>query len=204
MYISPTNLPDEWSDIEGFIKKYNFATVITTLPNGEITATHLPINVIHEDGKSILQGHVSKANNQYASIIDHDVLLIFMAGHHYISPSWYTHRNAPTWNYVSIHVHGKGKKLEGEKLIKHLDDLMNQHEQFVENPQRMEDIPKNVLKVDLRGVLGFEIEITKIEASYKLSQNRDDVSYQNIIKNLETINSDNSNFIANEMKIRRS
>lgn len=202
MYIPPSHLPDEWSDILGFIKKYNFATLISK-GESNLVATHLPFNVLAENETYFLQGHLSKANPQFESIVDQEVMVIFMAGHHYISPSWYNHRNVPTWNYIAIHVYGKCKRIEGERLLQHLDSLMNYHEQIVDFPQEMKDIPKNIFNKDLKGLYGIEIQIDRIEAAYKLSQNRDDESYQNVIKSLEKINTDHSNFIAIEMKKRR-
>ena len=106
--------------IEQFIKENGLATLITKnslFPVG----THIPIDLeINENGENVLWGHISKANTQWNDFEkDENVLVIFLSPvHHYISSSWYNHPNAPTWNYLSVHISGKLKIIEGEKLWK--------------------------------------------------------------------------------------
>ena len=203
MYIAPINQPDALSDVEGFMRDHGFATLISSSGSKPLEAMHLPLYYSKADGQAVLQGHVSKANQQYNSLINNDALAIFMPGHHYISPNWYTQRNVPTWNYVAIHVYGKCIPMEGDALLQHLASLMDFYEKSQETPHKMQDIPEKILRTDLRGLLGFELQIEQIEAAFKLSQNRDDESYHNVVAALEQIDSNDSNFIAQQMKIRR-
>ena len=116
------------------------------------------------------------------------VLAIFLSPvQHYISSSWYEKPNAPTWNYMSVHIYGKLKILTGQELWDSVERLTKRHEQISRCPISLTTLPKHIQNM-LRGVTGFEIEIQKIEAAHKLSQNRNQKDYQNIIHELAQIN----------------
>ena len=204
MYVAPINQPDALSDIYAFIREHAFATLVSKKEGSALEAMHLPLHLQQTTGKNVLQGHLSRANQQYQHLLNNDALAIFMAGHHYISPNWYAHRNVPTWNYIAIHVYGKCVALEGKALLAHLSDMMDFYEKTQDTPHKMQDIPQKILSSDLKGLVGIELQIERIEASYKLSQNRDNESYHKVIAALEALNSTDSNFIAQQMKIRRT
>lgn len=154
----------------------------------------------NKEGKDVLYGHISKENPQWNGFIDNDqILALFSGPHSYISSSWYDHENVPTWNYIAVHVYGKIKIIEGEAVIESLKKLVDKYEQNSENPVRVEDLSKKTM-MQTRGIVAFEIEITEIQATKKLSQNRDGKNYQNIISELEKTNTNQSVAIANEMK----
>jgi transcriptional regulator len=91
----------------------------------------------------------------------------------------------PTWNYVSVHVYGTVTIVEGEELRAALSRLMNNYEQHMPRPVHMEEIPEKELNADLRGIIGFQILIEHMQAAYKLSQNRDEQSFHQVIGQLE-------------------
>jgi len=99
-------------------------------------ATHIPIPLDkNENGNSILVGHISKSNPQWKNFInDNEVLAIFNGPHSYISSSWCDHENVPTWNYIAVHIYGKIKIIEGEKLIEPLTNLLDKYEKKSEKP----------------------------------------------------------------------
>ncbi|MBK8825080.1 MAG: FMN-binding negative transcriptional regulator [Anaerolineales bacterium] len=89
-------------------------------------ATHLPVEVLEaEDGGLTILGHMSRANPQWKSFWrQQEVLLIFRGAHTYISPRWYDHVNVTTWNYMMVHVYGKVRVVEGDKLYALLSRLV--------------------------------------------------------------------------------
>ena len=169
--------------------------------NGKLWATHIPLLLEKNgDGKEILTGHISKLNPQGESFKDNDeVLVIFSGVHSYISSSWYDHENVPTWNYLAVHVYGKVTISSHQQAVESLKRLVDKYEKNSKNPVRVEDLSAKTMR-EARGIIGFEIEITSIEAVKKISQNRDEKNYQNIISELENTNDNQSIALANEMK----
>ncbi|MEQ9591927.1 MAG: FMN-binding negative transcriptional regulator, partial [Cyclobacteriaceae bacterium] len=90
---------------------------------------------------------------------------------------------------------------EGEELIAHLKQLVNHHEQHSSNPASVERMTPSYLQREIKGIVALEIKITSIEASYKLSQNRDEVNHKNIINELEKKDDNNAAEIAKAMRV---
>lgn len=190
--------------IENFVKENGFATIVSSTNDFPI-ATHIPIEVeINEKGEKVLWGHIAKANPQWKFFESNpNVLVIFLSPvNHYISSSWYNHPNAPTWNYMSIHISGTIEIIQGEKLWESIRRLTNKYEQMMaKNPISLDTLPESVQK-QMNGLVGFEISIQKVEASFKLSQNRDDEDYKNIIKELDELGTSASKIMAEELRKR--
>ena len=109
----------------------------------------------------------------------------------------------PTWNYIAVHVYGRIKLLEGEQLQEALRRLVNKYEVHSKNPVSMDTMPKEFVKKEMKGVVGFEISIDRMEGAWKLSQNRNDANFQQIITELENLNNINASQVADEMKKMR-
>ncbi len=202
-------IPDQFNDstIEeaaAFIKENSFGILINTT-GGKLWATHIPMELYKNDeGKDVLMGHIARANNQWKGFNENDeVLAVFRGPHAYISPSWYTKKNVPTWNYVAVHVYGRIKIIEGTELYQALKRLIDTYETITKTHLTIEDIPEKIVKKDLRGIIGFEITIEEVKAAFKLSQNKDDESYKNIIDNLEASDDQEIKKVADYMKNRR-
>ncbi len=198
MYTPNSNLNENPEDHKKFIHENGFGILINQV-EGKHWATHLPM-VLSEDG-SLLRGHIARGNKQWRSFAENsDVLAIFSGPHAYISSSWYDHENVPTWNYIAVHVYGKIKITEGEELLTSLKELTNKYEKTSICPVTVEGMSPKFLNAEIRGIVSFEIAIEKIEASYKLSQNRDDKNYSRIVKELKQRNDEGSKNIAGVMK----
>ncbi|MEB2785098.1 FMN-binding negative transcriptional regulator [Algoriphagus persicinus] len=205
MYIHPLNHWKDDAEISSFIQKNAFATLVTHMDT-KPCATHLPF-VLDEnkEGKRILSGHIAKANLQWKTLTDNqDVLVIFQGPHAYISSSWYTHENVPTWNYLAVHVYGKIRLIEGDELLHHLKKLVDTYESGRPNRVSVETMSENFVAKQIKALVGFEVLIAEVQASKKLSQNRDEVNHQNIITKLEQSSLPMDNELAEEMKIARS
>ncbi|MFM8875376.1 MAG: FMN-binding negative transcriptional regulator [Anaerolineae bacterium] len=201
MHIPKYDREEDRKKIVEFLRSNGFPALVSH--DGEnLLATHLPVEVVENaDGSLTILGHMSRANPQWKSFGDQEVLLIFQGAHTYISPRWYNHVNVPTWNYINVHVYGKVRMLEGEELSSLLSELIAKHE--TGTSYSMEGLPADFVEKEMRGVAGFALEVTRLDAASKLSQNRDDESYASIISHLEARGDDTSAEIAHEMKERR-
>ena len=203
MYIPELYKNENREEIEYFIHQNGFA-ILVNQTQGKLWATHTPLLLeTREDGKLILTGHISKANPQALSFNDNDeVLAIFSGAHTYISSSWYDHENVPTWNYLAVHVYGKVRVYNHEEALDFLKKLVDKYEAKSKNPVRVENLSEKTMR-EARGIVAFEIEITNLEAQKKLSQNRDDKNYRNIITELEKTKENQALAVAEAMKKNR-
>jgi transcriptional regulator len=204
MYIHPLNKWEDEPEIVDFIRKNAFATLISQVER-KPWATHLPFVLGKNNaGESVLSGHLAKANQQWKSISENeDVLVIFQGPHAYISSSWYNHENVPTWNYLAVHVTGKIRLIEGEELMDHLRSLTNIYEEGRPNRVRVEKMSESYVAGQLRALMGFEIKIEEVKGAAKLSQNRDNVNYQNIVEKLKESEFPLDKEVSSEMEKRR-
>lgn len=200
MYIADLFKNENQAEIEAFLQQNSFG-ILVNQPAGKLWATHIPLELdANANGKAVLYGHVSIENDQWKGFAENDqVLAIFSGPHAYVSSSWYDFENVPTWNYTAVHVYGTVKIIEGDLLLEHLKKLVDKYEAASENPVRIEDLSKKTM-MQTRGIVAFEIEITEIQASKKLSQNRDDKNYKAIISELEKTALPNAIDVASEMK----
>ena len=205
MYIHPLNAWENQPEVLDFIRKNAFATLYTQV-NGKPWATHLPLFLEGKpEGKFVLHGHLAKANSQWKQLAQaEEVLVVFQGPHAYISSSWYTHENVPTWNYLAVHVYGKARLIEGEELMHHLKSLVDQYETGRPNRVQVETMTPGYLEGQIRALVGFVLEITEVHASAKLSQNRDDENFERIVQQLEQSPLASDLEVAEEMRKRRN
>ena len=203
MYIPQIYNNENSADIYDFISKNGFG-ILVNQTSGKPWATHIPLVLdIDKDGNWFLEGHISKENPQCHSMEQNQIVLaIFSGPHAYISSSWYDHENVPTWNYIAVHVYGTIKILDLDKTILSLKKLTDKYEKLSENPEKVENLSSKTMR-QANGILGFQIEIESIEAVKKLSQNRDDKNYKNIISQLEKSQNTAAANLAIEMKSNR-
>ena len=153
-----------------FIHEFGFGVVVSSADT--LTATHLPFVLHAEEGEQgVLYAHCAKANPHWKSLEGQNVLVIFTGPHGYISPSWYTSKPAvPTWNYTAVHAYGIASLLNQQDTLKAVDQIVEKYE-----PQLLveRDIVTDQIKHKmLAGIVGFKIELTKLEGQLKLGQNR--------------------------------
>jgi transcriptional regulator len=113
-----------------------------------------------------------------------DVLVMFQGPHAYISSSWYEQENVPTWNYQAVHVYGTASILDEEELKQDLTMLLQKYEKHRKNPVLWDKLSPEVLEKQLKGIIGFKIKVQEIQAANKLSQNRNEEDYHNIVNKL--------------------
>jgi len=185
MYVPKIFKNENQEEIEEFIRQNSFG-ILVSLENGLPLATHIPIELKEKEDKKMLCGHLARANGQWRSFDENkEVLVIFSGPHAYISSSWYTGESVPTWNYIAVHVYGKIRIIEGQDLWQSLKKLVDKYEKASANPVSLETMSEKMVENQMKAIVGFEIEITDIQAKYKLSQNRNAEDYQRVVEHLQ-------------------
>ncbi len=205
MYIPKHFEEKDMAVVEALVREFGFATLVSIV-DGRPWATHIPLELVVDGSDWKLYGHIARANPQWRNLVNGpEVLAIFMGPHSYISPSWYDQANVPTWNYQAVHLHGKATILEGEALESMLRQLMHRYESaHAAQPLSYDKIPRDLLDKNLRGLVGLEIPVSKIEAVSKLSQNRNETSYHSITDHLREMKAYDATRIAEEMDKRKN
>jgi len=187
MYIPKAFREDDINTLHKLMREYSFATLITQ-HEGVPFATHLPFILDAQRGPNgTLLAHMARANPQWHHFASgQEELVIFQGPHAYISPSWYeVELSVPTWNYAVVHAYGIPRLIEdGEELYQLLKTLIETHEAQFEKPWPFQ-LPDDYLQKMMLGIVGFEIEITRLEGKFKLSQNRTASEREHIIAALQ-------------------
>ena len=207
MYIPKAFREDDIDTLHAFMREYSFATLVTQ-QNGVLLVSHLPFLFDAQRGPyGTLIAHMARANSQWRAFDStQEVLVIFQGPHTYISPSWYEDDvvlSVPTWNYSVVHAYGTPHLIEDSTaLYKILQALVQTYEAHFEKPwtpQPLDDSMRN----KLRAIVGFEIDITRLEGKFKLSQNRSVNDQARVIAALEENTDPLSADVAELMSKRR-
>ena len=195
MYIPSNMKMDEISKAHDFIDEFSFGIIVTE----SLNATHLPFVLEAEQGASgILYSHFSKANPHWQEIDTAETLVIFNGPHGYISPSWYAQGPAvPTWNYASVHVYGTVTLLDENSTIEVVEQAMKKYE-----PSLLSDraIVTNEFRDKLlMGIVGFKLEISRLEGKLKLGQHRQCEDQLGVYQGLKSSKNLGSQNLANYM-----
>ena len=201
MYISKLYRQEDRAKILAFLHQNEFATLVT-YDGQKPTASHLLMEVVEKGENLTINGHMSKANPLWKTFeMNTEVLVIFQGPHTYISPTWYNHVNVPTWNYQAVHIYGSPRIVEGDEYYAMISRLIAKHES--ETDYRLETLPQDFAEKQMNGTVGFQVNVTRIEANYKLSQNRNDKDYHNIIERLNEREDEMSHAVAKAMEKQR-
>jgi transcriptional regulator len=200
MYIPKHYKETDMEKIKEFIQQNSFGTIVTT-EEGKPIATHTPLMLRKIDDNYYITGHIAKANPQWKTFENrnNEVLVMFQGPHSYVSSSWYKEEDVPTWNYQSIHVYGTAEIISEEDLKEDLILLLEKYESHRKHATLWENLSPETLK-QIRGIVGFKIKIDEVQAAYKLSQNRNEEDYKNIIDKLFEENDLNAQQVADAMK----
>jgi len=184
MYIPEHFRNEDRAAALAFIRANPFAILVSNHEGGPF-ATHVPV-VLRESGDHLtIRAHVAKANPHWQYLQnDPACLMIFHGPHAYISPSNYDARESvPTWNYGAVHVYGTAKTFaEPEQLLHILNDLIPTFDAAY--GQQWASLSEAYRRRMLGHIVGFEIAVTRIEAKFKLSQNRTRKEQQQVIDSL--------------------
>ena len=198
MYIPKFNTFPDKNEVISFVRKYSFGTIITAVNNLPL-ATHLPFLIKEIDGEVVISSHFAKANPQELDLAGNTNLVIFTEPHGYISPKNYPKEaEVPTWNYIAVHAYGKARLLETEEEnLRLLEHTINTYE--AEYFKQWDKLPYEFKSKMIKGILGFEIVVTDLQAKSKLSQNRSEIEKENIIHSLSASSFESEREIAKYM-----
>ena len=201
MYIPKNYREEDREQVLEFLRQNNFPAVVSYDGEKPI-ATHTPVEVAEDEhGQLTIYGHISRANPQWKTFGTQEVLLIFQGAHTYISPRWYNHVNVPTWNYMMVHVYGTVRLLEQHEVFALLSRLVRTHE--VNTAYSLEGLPQDFVQKEIKGTVGFAIDVTRLDAGYKLSQNRSDEDHESIVRQLDKRGDEASVSVARAMRQKR-
>lgn len=190
------------AEVKDFLKSNSFG-ILVNIADGKPWATHIPLELdVDKDGNDVLVGHIAKANPQWHYFKDSgEVLCIFNGPHSYVSSSWYKEEEVPTWNYIAVHVYGKLKILDEAAVLESMHKLVDKYEKNVKDPISLHQMSPKTMR-QIKGVVGFEISITDIQATYKLSQTRQH-DHPKIVQELDATHDPGAKAISEAMKNRK-
>lgn len=198
MYTPKSFQVTDSAEIAAFVQHHAFATVVSIEQEKPI-ATHIPLHVHTDEEQLYFTGHVARANPQWRTFESGEVLAIFQGPHAYVSSSWYTIEQVPTWNYEAVHIYGTVEWLDEAATLQHMDELLKKYEEGRPNAVTLEGLTPALVNGMLKGLVAFRLNVTSIEATYKLSQNRSDIDYMRVVEGLRNEQKAEAAATANEM-----
>lgn len=179
MYQPPHFREDRLEVQHDLIRAHPLGLLIAAGPSG-LQANPIPFLIYSDETeRGTLRAHMARGNPQWRELQTVDeCLVVFQGPQHYITPSWYatkqdTGKVVPTWNYVTVHAWGRPQVIEDAAwLRRQLEDLTNLKEGTRPAPWAVGDAPETFIASQMKGIIGIEIPIAKIEGKWKVSQNR--------------------------------
>lgn len=188
-----------------FMREHPFVFLSGVDEENKPVASQVPVFIDEKDGRLFLTGHIMRNNDHHKAFVKNpDVLAVFTSPHVYVSATWYDNpHQASTWNYMSVHAKGKIRFGDHDDLVAILKRLTLHYENNnTDSTTVFDNLSSSYKEPLMKAIVAFEVEVTSIDNVFKLSQNRDEKSYNNIITKLEKQGSDGK-FIAKEMRKRQ-
>ena len=190
MYV-PAHFAMQDAAVRELLENHGAADLVTATADG-LVATMLPFVFDPDAGEhGALLGHVARNNDQWRQEVVGEALVIVRGPDAYVSPGWYASkaehgRVVPTWNYVTAHVYGRLVVHDDAAWVEQLvRRLTAKHEAAMAHPWSVDDAPERFVAGQLRAIVGVELQVTRIEAKAKLSQNRPEPDVAGVIAGLE-------------------
>lgn len=210
MYNPPSFAEHDVGVMHAYIEAHPLGALVTSTPQG-LFATHLPLVLDRTRGAyGTLAGHLARANPHHELAGDGAEALVLLTGPDaYVTPAWYPSKAkhgkvVPTWNYVAVHAHGTLRFVrEPGALRRHLEQLTAAHESPRPQPWSIDDAPAAYIDAMLGAIVGVEIEITRLEGKWKMSQNRPADDVQGVIDGLSASDDARERAMAELVRARR-
>jgi transcriptional regulator len=201
MYIPAAFAETDLTKLHDFIEQNSFGLLVSQV-EGLPFATHLPFLLDRTTGPlGTLICHVARANPQWQQAGGQTALVIFSGPHVYVSPSWYeAEQVVPTWNYAAVHAYGRVEVIEDESALREIvQEMVRVYEQAMPRPWSF-DASTTFAKRLLGQIVGFRIEIEKIEGKWKLNQNHSIERRHKVVHALRERGGENAQAIADMMQ----
>lgn len=210
MYNPPSFAEHDVGVMQAFIEAHPFGALVTASPSG-LFATHLPLVLDRERGNyGTLWGHIARANPHHELAGEgSEALVLFTGVDSYVTPSLYPSKAkhgkvVPTWNYIAVHAHGTLRFVrEPDALKRHLAQLTARHEAPRPQPWSIDDAPDGYVDKQLRAIVGVELEITRLDGKWKMSQNRGAEDIDGVIEGLGESDDARQREVADVVRARR-
>ncbi len=200
MYIPEFNREEDRATILAFMRANPFAILVSNI-DGVPFATHLPLLIEDAGDHIVVQGHMAKANAHWKSMKEgEESLIIFHGPHAYISPSLYENRESvPTWNYAAVHVYGEPTLFTDEESLRAtLHRMVDTFESsYMAQWSGLSDQYQSRM---MKHIVGFDIKVKRLEAKFKLSQNRTKGEQSRVIQALNQSKDSNISGVAQLMQ----
>jgi transcriptional regulator len=192
MYIPPAFVENRPEELHAIMRAASLPILVSPSSTG-LLATHLPLLFRAPDR---IIGHVARANRHWQDFNPaSESLAIFTAVDGYVSPSWYatkaeTGKVVPTWNYQAVHATGRLEIIEDpDALLEIVTSLTERYESSRAQPWKVSGAPKDYIAMQLKGIVGMVLHVTKLEGAAKLSQNKSKADQAGVIAGVEEENS---------------
>lgn len=207
MYNPPVFREERIPVLHDLIRARAFAALVTLGPDG-LSAEHIPLELDPAPGPfGTLRGHVARANPVWQTYRkDVDALAVFQGPEGYVTPSWYptkqeTGKVVPTWNYAVVHARGPMRVVEDREWLRALvTRLTDRHEDGRAQRWRVTDAPEDFVDGMLKGIVGLEIAIARLEGKWKMSQNRNAADRAGVVQGLRAAGDAGSAAVADQVR----
>ena len=189
----PSDFAETRIDVmQALMHAHPLATLVASTKQG-LDGHHLPMHLDPSRGPfGVLQGHIARANPVREHAAEGiDALAVFHGAQAYITPSWYatkreTGKVVPTWNYVAVHAHGRLRVIDDPQWLRgHLERLVTEQESRETHPWKISDAPPDYVETLLKGIVGIELDIDRLEGKWKASQNHPAENREGVIEGLQ-------------------
>lgn len=173
---------NDHQEVIEFMQANPFVTICGVDKNGLPIAAQIPILIKQVDDKLFISGHLMrKQDHTNAFEMNPNALVIFSAPSAFVSASWYTNKGqASTWNYQTVHAVGTMQMQDEQHLYHLLVALTEKFESDPDAPSQVKNLDPMYMQQNMKAIISFEIEVAQLKHVFKLSQNRDEISHQNI------------------------
>ena len=175
MYVPTPFIETDQHKLHEFIEQHSFATLVSHDGSAPV-ASHLPLLLEREEGPhGQLICHMARANPQWKHSDGQEMLAVFHGPHAYVSPTWYEAENVvPTWNYVAVHVYGTFRLDDSRsRRLEIVRRFVDSYEATLAPAWSLENADDDFIDELLDAIVGFRIDIERIEGKWKLNQNHD-------------------------------
>ncbi len=191
MYQPPQFREDRLAVQHALIRAHPLGLLVTAGPGG-LMANLVPFHLEETPGGlGVARAHLARANAQWREFSEGaECMVAFQGPQAYVSPSWYptkaeTGKVVPTWNYVTVHIWGRPRLIDQAPWLRgQIDALTDAREAARPEPWRADDAPADFIAAQIRGVVGLELPISRIEGKWKVSQNRNEADRRGVAQGL--------------------
>ncbi len=190
------------AELINLMAQFPLATIICNGING-LSADHIPL--LYETAAGTpgrLLGHVAKKNPLWQLTSTQEVLVVFQSPSTYISPNWYASKSengkvVPTWDYAVVHAYCTLSAIhEPQEILRIITNLTDKHEITQPHPWQVKDAPPEFIEKSLTNIVGFSLQIHRLQGKWKVSQNQPKQNQQSLIKGLQAEASDAQTYVA--------